>query len=150
MRRALPLFAAFALLRAVPTSASPAWPAPAAAERYVRQAFADNLALQAQALDVGAARARANATHGARQPRLDLLARYTRADGGRTFDVPSGDLINPAYGALNSLLTAAGRPASFPVVENLAIPLLREREQETKLRVTAPLFNAELSVVPAS
>lgn len=153
MRRALPLFAALALLRAVSASAASAasaWPAPAAAERYVRQAFADNLALQAQALDVGAARARANATHGARQPRLDLLARYTRADGGRTIDVPSGDLINPAYGALNSLLTAAGRPASFPVVENLAIPLLREREQETKLRVTAPLFNAELSRLASS
>jgi outer membrane protein TolC len=150
MRRALPLFAAIALLRAVSAPAAPAWPAPAAAERYVRQAFADNLALQSQALDVGAARARANATQGARQPRLDLLARYTLANGGRTIDVPSGDLINPAYGALNSLLTAAGRPANFPVVENLAIPLLREREQETKLRVTAPLFNAELSRLASS
>lgn len=147
MRCALRLFIAFALLRALSaaTAAASAWPAPAAAERYVKQAFADNLALQSQSLDVTAARSRLAATQGARQPRLDLLARYTRADGGRTIDIPSGDLINPAYSALNSLLTAAGRPASFPVVNNLSIPLLREREQETKLRLSAPLFNSELT-----
>jgi outer membrane protein TolC len=116
----------------------------------VRQAFADNLALQSQALDVGSAHARLAATRGARQPRLDLLARYTRADGGRTIDVPSGDLINPVYSTLNNLLVAQGRPPSFPVVDNLAIPLLREREQDTRLRLSAPLFNAELTRWTAS
>lgn len=145
MRRALRLLAASLLACAPAVYAASAWPAPAAAERYVRQAFADNLALQSHALDVSAARARLGATSGARLPRVDLLARYTRADGGRTIDVPSGDLINPAYTALNSLLTAAGRPAAFPHVDNLAIPLLREREQETKLRLSAPLYNSELT-----
>lgn len=150
MRRAIRLFAA-SFLTCVPAAfAASAWPAPAAAERYVRQAFADNLALQSQALDVSSARSRLGATSGARLPRVDLLARYSRADGGRTIDVPSGDLINPAYSAINSLLTAAGRPASFPRVDNLSIPLLREKEQETKLRVSAPLFNSELSRWTAS
>lgn len=145
MRRALRLLAAPFFVCAPTAFAASAWPAPATAERYVRQAFADNLALQTQALDVSAARARLGATTGARQPRLDLVARYTVADGGRTIDVPSGDLINPAYAAINSLLSAAGKPANFPRVDNLAIPLLREREQETKLRLIAPIFNSELT-----
>lgn len=150
MRRAFRLLAATSLACAPSLFAASAWPAPAAAERYVRQAFADNLVLQSQALDVTSARARLGATNGARQPRLDLLARYSRAEGGRTIDVPSGDLINPAYSALNSLLGAAGRPTTFPHVDNLSIPLLREREQETKLRLSAPLYNSELTRAIAS
>ena len=150
MRRVLRLLAAPLFVCAPAAFSAPVLPAPMVAERYVRNAFADNLALQSQALDVSSARSRLGATTGARLPRIDLLARYSRAEGGRTIDVPSGDLINPAYSALNSLLSAAGKPASFPRVDNLAIPLLREREQETKLRVSAPLLNAELSRWTAS
>ncbi|MBI5768914.1 MAG: TolC family protein [Verrucomicrobia bacterium] len=150
MRCAFRLLAAFPFVCASAVLAASAWPVPAAAERYVKQAVADNLALQAQALDVGTARARLSATQGARQPKLDFIARYSVADGGRTIDVPAGDLINPAYSTLNSLLAAAGRPAGFPHVDNLSIPLLREREQETKLRLTAPVFNAELTRWAAS
>ncbi len=147
MSRALRFIFLFGLFQEFSAAAATAtrWPAPAAAERYVAQAFTDNLALQSQALEVGAARSRLGSVNGARRPRLDLQARYSLADGGRTIDVPSGDLINPAYSALNSLLAAAGRPANFPVVPNLAIPLLREREQDTHLRFSAPLYSPELT-----
>lgn len=150
------LFAALRIVAGVTSAAAlhaqseTAWPVPAVAEQYVRTALEQNLSLSGQALEVDLARARLNLASGARGPRLDAYARYSIADGGRTIDVPSGDLLNPAYRTLNELLVAQGRPAIFPVISNLAIPLLREREQDTRLRVTLPLFNGELSHLGAS
>ena len=34
-------------------------------------------------------------------PRVDFNASYTAANGGRTIDVPVGDLLNPVYTTLN-------------------------------------------------
>jgi len=70
---------------------------PAAASGYVAEALANNLGLAGQALDVEQARSRLAEVRGALQPRLDLMARYSRADGGRTIDFPTGDLLNGAY-----------------------------------------------------
>ncbi len=144
--------AAWALLGASVACAQtePVWPIPAVAEGYVQTAWAQNLQLGDQALNVDMARARAQLARAARGPRVDANARYSLADGGRTIDVPAGDLLNPAYRTLNELLTAQGRPAIFPVVSNLAIPLLRDREQDTRIRVTLPVFNAELANTSAS
>lgn len=120
-------------------------PMPAAAERYVDEALRRNLELQARSLDVDDARSRLQEARSALQPRLDLAARYTRAEGGRTFDIPTGDLLNPVYQALDEQRVSQGLPPAFPRVENQSIPLLREREQETKLRLTQPLYRPQLT-----
>lgn len=77
-------------------------------------------------------------------PTLDLDLRYSVADGGRQIDIPVGDLVNPAYQALNVLLAESGRPAPFTPIANESISLLREREQESVLRLTQPLYDARL------
>lgn len=120
------------------------WSAPAAAERYVQLAWAQNLTLQSQGLDVDAAQAQAGLARAQRQPRVDLVGRFSRATGGRIIEVPAAGLFNPVYATLNELLAAQGRPAGYTSIGNLGIPLLREQEQETKLRLIAPLFNAPL------
>jgi outer membrane protein TolC len=73
------------------------------------------------------------------RPALDLTARYSRADGGRTFDVPVGDLLNPVY---ESLAELTGR--SFPRVENESFAFLREEEQETKVTLSQALYDPRL------
>jgi outer membrane protein TolC len=73
-------------------------------------------------------------------PVLDLQARYTRADGGRSIEFPVGDLLNPVYASLNQL---TGQPR-FPQIENVSIRFVREREQETKLTLTQPLYDARI------
>jgi len=118
---------------------------PAAAASYVNEALANNLGLAGQALDVEQARSRLAEVLGALQPRLDLVARYSRADGGRTIDLPTGDLLNGAYRTLNDYLRTQGQPAAFPQIANQAIPLLRDREQETKLRLIQPLYRPEIT-----
>jgi len=39
-------------------------------------------------------------------------ASYTKADGGRTIDLPLGDLLNPVYQSLNQLMGQQNSPAS--------------------------------------
>lgn len=118
---------------------------PAVAERYVEEAFAHNLALQGRTLDVEQARAKLAEARGAWQPRLDFVARYSMADGGRTIDFPTGDLLNGVYSTLNDYLKSQGQAAVFPQVSNQSIAFLRDREQETKLRLTQPLWRPEIS-----
>jgi outer membrane protein len=80
-------------------------------------------------------------------PEAALAARYTRAEGGRTIDLPLGDALNPAYQTLNDLLAAQGQQPQFPTVRNETIPFLREREQDTRVTLRMPLV---APVIPAA
>ena len=74
-------------------------------------------------------------------PVLDLNARYSVANGGRTIDVPVGDLVNPIYGALARL-----QPGTrYPTVANQQIPFLQTHAQETKLTYLQPLYDPRLA-----
>ena len=79
-------------------------------------------------------------------PALDLGARYSRADGGRTIDFPVGNLLNPVYASLNQLTGTT----NFPSVANQSIHLLRPREQDTHLTLTQPLYDARLPAASAA
>jgi len=122
-----------------------AWPAPPAAlAALVEESFRSNLALAGESLEVERAAARLDEARSHFLPRLDLSARYSVADGGRSIDLPLGDLLNGAYTTLNQYLVAQGQPARFPSVENQSISLLRSREQDTHVRLTQPLYAPEI------
>lgn len=123
----------------------PRWPAPpAAVDELVAESFHSNLALAGESLEVERAAARLSEARSHFLPRLDLSARYSVADGGRTIDLPLGDLLNGAYTTLNQYLVSQGQSARFPTVENQSISLLRSREQDTHLRLTQPLYAPEI------
>ena len=65
-------------------------------------------------------------------PSLSLDARYSERHGGLNF----GDLVNPAYAALNQITGSA----AFPTNIDGRFPYA----QETRLRVVQPLFNAQI------
>lgn len=83
-------------------------------------------------------------------PVLDVATRYTVADGGRTIEFPVGDLLNPVYATLDDMLVAGGQPARFPRLRNESIPLLREKEQETKVVLEQPLYEPRLGPAVAA
>lgn len=117
------------------------WPAaPAPLDALVAHAWRSNHALAGHIVEVDRAAALLAEARSRFLPRIDFAARYTLADGGRTIDVPIGDLLNGAYATLNQYLSAQGLPPRFGSVANQSIPLLRSPEQETKLRVTQPLY----------
>lgn len=112
--------------------------------RYLDQALTENPALQAQDQAVASRGYAADSADAQRLPSLSLNARYTRAEGGRTIDFPAGDLLNGVYATLNRYLEEHGEAPQFPQIDNQSIALLRRKEQETKLSLTAPLFAPQL------
>ena len=78
-------------------------------------------------------------------PSIDLQLRYSRANGGREIVFPVGDLLNPVYSSLNALLTASGQPAPFTPIDNVSFNFLREREQDSVVRLSQPLYDARLA-----
>lgn len=103
---------------------------------FIAEALANNASLGAQNQSVAARFEALREARAQRLPQLDLKARYTVADGGRTIDFPAGDLLNPVYTTLNQLTGTQ----NFPQIQNQSIDLLREKEQDTRLSLTAPLF----------
>lgn len=73
-------------------------------------------------------------------PNLSINARATVAEGGRTIDLPVGDLLNPVYSTLNEL-TASN---SFPQIENEEIAFMRPFEHNTRLSLVQPIFNPSI------
>ena len=112
--------------------------------QVVDDALAANLELRAGSASVQQRMAALDQARARFLPVLDLAARYSVADGGRTIDFPAGDLLNPVYAMLDQMLVADGQPPRFPRVQNEEIALLRPREQETKLVVEQPIYEPRI------
>ncbi len=118
---------------------------------YVREALDNNLALQQKSYSYEKSLLALKEAKQMFLPRLSLEARYSLARGGRAFELPVGDLVNPAYENLN-LLNSAAQSASpdypvipaYPSIPNESVNFLRESEQETKVRVAMPVFNTAI------
>ena len=115
-------------------------PLAAVIDEYVREGLKSNLSLRAQSLEVERAEAALDAARARYFPEAAFAARYTRAEGGRTLELPLGDALNPAYQTLNDLLVQQGQQPQFPVVQNETIRFLREREQDTRITLRMPLI----------
>jgi outer membrane protein TolC len=73
-------------------------------------------------------------------PSVTFSTTYTKADGGRTIDFPTGDLLNQVYSTLNQLTGSN----NFPQLQNESILLNPDNFYDAKFRTTLPLINAEL------
>ena len=110
-------------------------------EQYIKIGLETNLALKQQEFSLEQSVQVLNEARGMYFPSIDIGARYTRAGGGRDFTIPIGDLVNPIYRTLNQLLEAQGLPPRFPEnIQNETVPFLREKEHETRIRLTQPIF----------
>lgn len=113
-------------------------------------ALAANLELRAGAAAIQQRLAALDQARARYLPVLDVAARYSWADGGRTIDFPVGDLLNPVYATLDELLVASGQPPRFPRIENQSVTFLRGNEQETKLVLEQPLYEPRLGPAVAA
>jgi len=140
--------AALLALVALAAAAAPAVQAPVTVEEGLREvlddALAANLELRAGTAAIEQRLAALDQARARYLPALDIAARYSWADGGRTIEFPVGDLLNPVYATLDELLVASGQPPRFPRIQNESISLLRSREQETKLVLEQPLYEPRL------
>ncbi len=117
--------------------AAPAWSSPAL-DALIAKGLSRNPELAAQLQTLEASRQSLNEANAARKPVIGLSARASVAEGGRTFDIPIGDALNPVYRNLEQL-NGPNAP-KYPTLQNQSNKLLRPREQETKITLTAPLY----------
>jgi outer membrane protein TolC len=107
---------------------------------YIATAFANNQGLKQQQFDLDKALSALKEAQAMYLPTVSLMASYTRSAGGRTIDVPVGDLVNPVYTALNQL-TGTNK---FPQLQNESFLLNPNNFYDAKLRTSLPLINQEI------
>lgn len=107
---------------------------------YITTAFAQNQGLKEQQFDLDRAMAALKEAQAMYLPTVSLLGSYTKSSGGRTIDVPVGDLVNPVYTALNQLTNSN----KFPQLKNESFLLNPDNFYDAKVRTSLPLINAEI------
>jgi outer membrane protein len=109
-------------------------------DRYVKKGLESNLALHQKNFDLQKAELDLKRAKTLFYPQAGINSQYTLAMGGRTQDIPIGDLLNGVYTTLNQL-TGQGK---FPQVENQSIQFLPNDFHDTRLEVSVPVVNTDL------
>ena len=132
------------LLMAQPTSlplVSPTTPQSVILTEYIREGLANNLGLRQESLDINRVTESLNQARSLFYPRVAFNPTYSAAAGGRRLQFPVGDLLNPAYKALNTLTGADRFPTNIPNVNELLAP---NNFHDTKITVQYALFNTDV------
>jgi outer membrane protein TolC len=111
-----------------------------ALETYINTAFVNNQGLAGQQLQLEKSLYALKEAHALFLPNISFGASYTQANGGRTIDLPLGDLLNPVYQSLNQLTGST----KFPSLQNKSVPLSPNDYYDARFRTTLPLVNAEI------
>ena len=98
--------------------------------------------LEQRRAETAAARARLAEAEGAGGVQVSLGGTYTLAAGGRSIDLPVGDLLNPVYGTLNQLT----QTNQFPLIDNVEEQFLPNNFYDLRLRATYPLYRPEIKL----
>src|SRR5687768_16034791 len=81
---------------------------------YISQALEANHGIKQQTFQLEKSLFALKEAKGMFMPSVTFSTTYTKADGGRTIDFPTGDLLNQTYSTLNQLTGTN----NFPQLEN--------------------------------
>lgn len=109
---------------------------------YLDLGLETNLVLQKRNISVKTAAAALAEAETLKSIKVDFMPTYTAAAGGRSIDIPVGDLLNPVYGTLNQLTASQ----DFPQIENVSELLNPNNFYDLKIRATYPLFNKDIGL----
>lgn len=109
---------------------------------FISEGLSSNTQLQQKQMSEQVALAALNEAKKLKSLNVDFAPTYTLAAGGRSIDVPIGDLLNPVYLTLNDL-TASDR---FPQVENANELLNPNNFYDVRFRATYPIINKEIPI----
>jgi len=120
-------------------------------DNYITIGLENNLAIQQKQASYKKSIAALKEAKGLFYPQISINARYSVAEGGRTFDIPVDEMLNPVYQNLNAInqqlfsaLPPEMQPAEYPMLESQSINFLRPKEHETKLRLVQPILNSQI------
>ena len=111
-------------------------------QQYIDEAIGNNLVLKEKKVSLDKALVALKEARSLFLPTTSFETQYTVANGGRSIDIPIGDLLNPVYKTLNQL-TATNH---FPEVSNASEQLLPNNFYDARIRTTMPLMNPEIKI----
>jgi len=111
-------------------------------DNYIEEAIQQNLVLRQKNIPLAKSRLALKDAEKMFKPTADFSFSYTLAFGGRTIDLPIGDLLNPVYNTLNRLTQSS----QFPQLENVENQLLPNNFYDGKIRISYPVFNKDLKL----
>jgi outer membrane protein len=109
-------------------------------EEYISQGLSNNLAVQQKLNDYTKATYALKEAKALFQPRVDFNATFVTGDGGRFFNIPVGDLLNPVYTTLNAIT----QMELFPQIENVNQNFFPSNQHDVKVRTSVALYNSDL------
>ncbi|MEC5143693.1 TolC family protein [Chitinophaga sp. 212800010-3] len=129
-----------ALLICLLTSAFRSFAQHTVLDQYIQTAFQSNKGLKEQHFQLNKAMTALQEASSLFGPNVAFLGSYTKASGGRTIDIPIGDIMNPVYGTLNQLTNSH----NFKSLSNVSEQLNPDNFYDAKFRASLPLINAEI------
>lgn len=112
---------------------------------YVQQGLDSNQAIKQQNFQLTKNLYALKESTGLFFPDISLQANYLDSRGGRSIDIPVGDLMNPVYQNLNAInaVFAPGSP-QYPTISNVSEQLNPKNFYNAYFQASLPLINAEV------
>lgn len=109
-------------------------------DQYVKTGIENNLVLKQKMISLEKAMFSLKIANSYFFPTVQLLADYTSGEGGRSINIPVGDMLNSVYSTLNQLTQSN----NFPQIENVKEDFFPNQFYDIKLRTTVPIINTDL------
>ena len=107
---------------------------------YIEAALENNEVIRQHGFDISKSMWALKEARSLFYPTVTLNGSYTRAEGGRTIDIPIGDMLNPVYNTLNQITNSN----AFPTLENQSVLINPDNFYDAKIHTTMPLLNFEI------
>lgn len=109
-------------------------------DRYIKIGLENNEVIKQKNFDISKSLFALQEAKSMFYPSVGLIANYTIADGGRTIDIPIGDMLNPVYSTLNQITNSN----AFPSLKNQSVLINPNNFYDVKLHTIMPLLNYEI------
>ena len=109
-------------------------------EQYLAEALNSNLVLKEKNVSYEKSIISLKQARSLFLPESWIEGQYSLAKGGRSLDLPIGDLLNPVYQTLNQLTGST----KFPTISNTSEQFLPNNFYDLRLRTTLPIINPSL------
>jgi len=109
-------------------------------DRYIEIGLENNEVVKQKNFDINKSLYALQEAKSLFSPTVAFVTNYTVADGGRTIDIPIGDMLNPVYSTLNQITNSS----AFPQLKNQSVLINPNNFYDVKLHTTMPLLNYEI------
>ncbi|ULQ54640.1 TolC family protein [Flavihumibacter fluvii] len=106
-------------------------------DAYVQEALSNNLVLKEKNVGLDKSLLALKEARSMFLPVTQFDGQYSLAQGGRSIDIPVGDLLNPVYQTLNQLTSSN----NFPTIKNVSEQLNPNNFYDLRIRTTMPIIN---------